>query len=117
MSRSRKKTPIIKDRVPGMKRLANKKIRRHSEEIPKGKGYKKLFESYDISDYYFRVPEKEFMEKEIAAVKSYLNGHETYRIWDIKDNYCTFLNINEIDLDEIFDDIKNKAWKKYYYRK
>ena len=51
MSRSYKKHPICKDPANKfMKRYANKKVRR-TADIPSGKAYKKVFESYDISDY------------------------------------------------------------------
>lgn len=60
MSRSRK-APFVKDRNPGMKAKANRKVRRRAkraitkadEEIGSGKSYKKVFNSYDISDFCF----------------------------------------------------------------
>ena len=51
MSRSYKKHPFVKDPAnKGMKRCANKKVR-HTKDIPNGKAYKKVFESWEISDY------------------------------------------------------------------
>jgi len=51
MSRSFKHTAGWKDQAcRGMKRYANKKVR-HTVEVPNGMAYKKLFESWDISDY------------------------------------------------------------------
>lgn len=51
MSRSYKKHPRVKDAAnKGMKKFANKKVR-HTKNIPNGKAYKKVFESYDISDW------------------------------------------------------------------
>ncbi len=51
MSRSYKKHPRCKDSASkDMKKFANKKVR-HIKNIPNGKAYKKVFESYDISDW------------------------------------------------------------------
>ena len=51
MSRSYKKHPRVKDAAnKGMKKFANKKVRR-TKDIPNGKAYKKLFESWGISDW------------------------------------------------------------------
>ena len=50
MSRSYKKHNIVKDKVSkDMKKFANKKVR-HRKDIPNGKAYRKVFESYDIHD-------------------------------------------------------------------
>ena len=49
MSRSYKKHPRVKDSANKfMKKYANKKVRR-TKDIPSGKAYKKVFESWDIS--------------------------------------------------------------------
>jgi hypothetical protein len=53
MSRSFKKEKIVKDHNKGMKQFANKKVR-CSDDIPSGNSYKKVFNSWDISDYSFR---------------------------------------------------------------
>lgn len=51
MSRSYKKHPIVKDPAGKyMKRFANKKVRR-TKDIPNGKAYRKVFETWDISDF------------------------------------------------------------------
>lgn len=53
MSRSRKKTPIIKfGGCPDGKRMANRKVRRLSI-LPAGKGnsYKKFYPQYDVNDF------------------------------------------------------------------
>lgn len=64
MSRSRKK-PYHADRNPFMKRKANQQVRREnkktsreldSEDLPSGKSYKKVFNSYDIKDWSFHDP-------------------------------------------------------------
>ena len=54
MSRSYRHTVgIVKQQnTKGMKKMANKHVRRHVMELPnKGKAYKKLFETWDICDY------------------------------------------------------------------
>lgn len=56
MARSKKK-PWYCDSNKGMKRFANKTIRQSKKSIPNGKGYKKLFCSYNICDYKFYCPE------------------------------------------------------------
>lgn len=56
MSRSFKKSKIVKDSTKGMKRLANHRVRSYfksGKEISSGKSYRKVFCSYDISDYKF----------------------------------------------------------------
>ena len=53
MSRSRKKVPIFKDQSTRKfgKKQANKAVRRQKEETFKGKEYKKVYCSWNISDY------------------------------------------------------------------
>lgn len=53
MSRSYKKVPCCKDHNQGMKKRANRQLRRNDLDIPSGKAYKKLFCSFDICDYKF----------------------------------------------------------------
>ena len=57
MSRSYKKHPIIKESSRGSnklrKRIANKAVRHHKGELNNGAQYKKIYSSYDISDYSF----------------------------------------------------------------
>jgi len=50
MSRSRKKVWGFVDRNPYMKQQANKKVRR-TFDIPNGKYYRKIGNSYDICDH------------------------------------------------------------------
>lgn len=55
MSRSYKKTPIVKDNKRGRKhskRQANKKVR-HSHEVPNGKQYRKFYNPWDIYDWIY----------------------------------------------------------------
>ena len=69
MSRSYKKSKVVKDSTKGMKKLANRKVRsylKRGKELSDGKGYKKVFESYDISDWKFTC-EKSCKECEKAT--------------------------------------------------
>ena len=50
MSRSYRKTPIIKDNGKHKQREANKKVRR--ENCGNDAEYKKHYDQYDICDYY-----------------------------------------------------------------
>ena len=55
MSRSRKKSPVIKDYSRNYtrwaKRQASKRVRRYTHMISNGGLYKKIFPSWDIKDY------------------------------------------------------------------
>ena len=66
MSRSYKKTPIIKQGSPTKrkwaKRQANKKARR-SKNIPSGKEYRKTYCQYDLYDWVFYQPYDESVPK------------------------------------------------------
>lgn len=67
MSRSFKKSNWVKDpNNKNMKRFANKKVR-NSKDVPSGKAYKKVFSSYDISDYKWMWTKKD-------AIYEYYNG-------------------------------------------
>lgn len=50
MSRSYKKIPCCKDYNRGIKKHANRHLRRNYLDIPSVRAYKKLFCSYDICD-------------------------------------------------------------------
>lgn len=84
MSRSYKKHPRVKDAAnKGMKKFANKKVR-HIKNIPNGKAYKKVFESWDISDYnwiwtkeqaietYNSAPDDSWIKKHYETLEKYL---------------------------------------------
>jgi hypothetical protein len=53
MSRSFKKTPIIKDNTYSKlgKRYANKRVRKY--DVDDGNAYRKIYEQYNICDYSF----------------------------------------------------------------
>lgn len=67
MSRSYKKVPCCKDHNRGMKKYANRYVRRNYLIVPSGKAYKKLFCSYNICDYKF-----------IESFQSYQKGWYKY---------------------------------------
>ena len=81
MSRSYKKNPCCKDYNRGMKKCANRYVRRNYLIVPSGKVYKKLFCSYDICDY-------KFLES-FSSYKKWISKHdhrnytdaELYRTW------------------------------------
>lgn len=54
MSRSYRKAPIVADSNKYAKKLANKKVRKCKFVLQNGE-YKKLFESWDISDWSFEI--------------------------------------------------------------
>ena len=88
MSRSYKKNPVLKDGSRGrrrsgkisMKAIANRKIRRKPiEELPmREKGaYRKVCESWDISDWSFRQSKeeaiKQYIKKKLRAAPGMRN--------------------------------------------
>jgi hypothetical protein len=60
MSRSRKKHPIVKDCISGGKKEANRKVRR-TLNVPNGKAYRKVYDSWNISDWrFYRNPKPHY---------------------------------------------------------
>lgn len=84
MSRSYKHTPCCKDHTRGMKQCANRYLRRNRLSVPSGKAYKKLFCSYNISDYKFLKSFREY-KKDYADYCYYYNKKysdvELYKMW------------------------------------
>ena len=76
MSRSYKKHPRVKDSASRyMKKYANKKVRR-TKNIPNGKAYKKVFESWEISDWNWIWTKNEAIhEWESAKPNSWIRKH------------------------------------------
>lgn len=76
MSRSYKKHPFVKDPANKfMKRYANKKVRR-TPNIPNGKAYKKVFESWEISDWNWIWTKNEAIHDwESAEPNSWIREH------------------------------------------
>ena len=66
MSRSYKKNPWITDHhvksSSERKKFANKKVR-HTKDLPNGKAFKKVFESYNLCDYKFFQTKEEAIEE------------------------------------------------------
>lgn len=81
MSKSYKKTPIVKDNQGGRKkakREANKKVRNLNWKyrLCDGSGYKKMYERWDIYDYELRYTEKSFLKERESDLKEYINTGE-----------------------------------------
>lgn len=77
MSRSLRKTPIIKDwdrNTKFRKRQANKKVRRYKHALSDGKMYRRLTNPYDIYDIVFRSSIHEWMADYEQALKQVENG-------------------------------------------
>lgn len=100
MSRSYKRTPILKDRRSGAvgKKFANRKVRRYKHKIPNGSSYKKIYCSYDIHDYVFRETYKDAKELLETMTKHYINGVINFD--PREDKYYSY-----------------NHWAKYYLRK
>lgn len=97
MSRSYKKSPVVKTNTKGMKKIANRSFRRSYKEVANGKAYKKFFPSYDICDYSARYSFQEYLQ------------------WIKKINNWRKLrgfSVEEKTEEELF-----KEWKKQYYFK
>lgn len=92
MSRSFKKSPINKDRnSKSGKRFASRAVRRASD-VPNGKQFRKVYCSWDISDWRFRgrsYTVEEFRRawfnpdnRELDGLKnSFNNWKDAYRFW------------------------------------
>jgi hypothetical protein len=96
MSRSYKKTPVVKDGDSGKvgKKFANRKVRRYKHDLSNGKAYRKVFNSWDIHDMVNYYSYQSFKKDKEAHQKEVENGVEKYSFYT-----------NESD------------WFKYYKRK
>ena len=93
MSRSFKKTPVVKDHNKGEKRNANKKVKnmlkRNPDSIGQNGSYKKAYEQWEISDWAFRMTEQEAIDwynKNVSDPNSreskwYLKRYPTLQDW------------------------------------
>ena len=88
MSRSYKKIPCCKDHNKGMKKYANRYVRRNFFVVPSGTAYKKLFCSWNICDYKF------------------LESFSSYKKWSSKYNHKSYTDA------ELY-----RMWYKYYKMK
>ena len=89
MSRSYKKTPVSKDSTrkgptyKSGKQIANRAIR-HIPEIPNGGGYRKAYDSYNISDFAFRMDENELKrewEDENSWIHRQFQSYKQAHFW------------------------------------
>ena len=74
MSRSYKKTPVVKDHTKGMKAVANRIFRRKNIAVANGNAYHKVVCSYDISDWAFRETYAEYCARAESYRKEFING-------------------------------------------
>ncbi|WP_308721688.1 hypothetical protein [Paenibacillus polysaccharolyticus] len=89
MSRSYKKTPVCKDQAARWtKRQASKAVRRHKGFMSSGKWYRKVYCSWNISDWRFYKPY--CVEKQEWAT---------------------------VQTKRVSFDVMQKNWKKFYQRK
>ena len=95
MSRSYKKSPVMADRNPYCKKQANKRVRKYLKDIANGKAYRKLYCSWNISDYRFRETLQERLDWSQRPL--WFNGKN--------------LNADYNEKKEI------KKWKKFHYWK
>jgi len=94
MSRSYKKTPYCGDnKGKDKKRMANKKVRMFLKNLDhelKNNDYKKVFETYDICDFYFLETWEEYWKRclryyyewnSVGISTPFPNKKEEYRNW------------------------------------
>lgn len=81
MSRSYKRVPCCKDHTRGMKKRANRYVRRNYLIVPSGKAYKKLFCSYDICDYKFIESFSSYRKWMSKHNQKKYSDAELYRKW------------------------------------
>ena len=79
MSRSYKKHPGCALRTKGMKRIANRAVRIYKENIPKGNAYRKIFQSWEICEYSWRVSWERYCESK--GIDIHDKDNEVYRTW------------------------------------
>ena len=91
MSRSYKKVPIIKASSNGMKKVANRKVRKTKNFPLKGRGYRKVFQQYDVCDWSFRCTYKDYLNRANLIPKSYLKyGDNLKKDYSYADWYKTY---------------------------
>ncbi|WP_304393356.1 hypothetical protein [uncultured Clostridium sp.] len=84
----------------GMKTIASRKVRRYKGEIQNGNSYKKIFNSWDISDFCW------YQTKEEAIMEWYKDQY------DIINNVNSWKSKYQCTLEE-----ELAMWKKDYYCK
>ncbi len=78
MSRSYKKTPVVKDHNKGMRAFANRAVRRAKVPVANGKAYRKYSETYDICDFAFRMTYADWRALAAAYRTEYIYGIRRY---------------------------------------
>ncbi|MDE5823787.1 MAG: hypothetical protein K2H91_03775 [Lachnospiraceae bacterium] len=81
MSRSYKHVPCCRDYNRGMKKRANRYVRRNFLIVPSGKAYKKYFCSFEICDYKLMESFPSFRSGFYRYVHGKYTDKELYRIW------------------------------------
>ncbi|MBE1444768.1 hypothetical protein [Paenibacillus sp. OAS669] len=88
MSRSRKHAPVWTDHhTPGTrwaKRQANKAVRRYTNDLPNGKGYRKVYNPWNICDYrFFKTKQQAIYEWVISPClrNRRMSEEEAIRSW------------------------------------
>ena len=89
MSRSYKKNPFVTDHrrgtTKGLKRLANRTVRRHvneMEDMPSRLPHKKMTETWNIHDYSWRMTREEAIEWYKYEASEYFKEHyPTLEAW------------------------------------
>lgn len=94
MSRSYKKTPIIKDNGKSKKvaktfavRKTRRKLKNLDYEIADGKSYKKEFESWEIADYITRWTKEDALKEYESKSKKYCWFREE---WPTLEDYLNY---------------------------
>lgn len=88
MSRSYKKTPVVKDYHSGKKgkRQANRKVRRCKHIISSGNSYRKVYETWDIHDSVSRYSYQQFLvDKESEGVRVEQGVEKSYPTYTYSD--------------------------------
>lgn len=102
MSRSYKKSPVVKDHTKGAKKIANRRVRAKLKQNPDAIGqngsYKKVYEQWNIHDW-------QSMQTEQEAITKYYSFLNSEQPW--KKEY-----VKEYTLETWLQE-----WKKYYKRK
>lgn len=81
MSRSYKRIPCCKDHSNGMKKCANRYVRRNYLIVPSGNAYKKIFCSYNICDYKFLESFESYKKWVTKYNRKKYTDKELYRMW------------------------------------
>lgn len=104
MSRSYKKTPVLKSNCGFSKKMANRKVRR-TKDVFSGTYYKKVFDSYDICEYLFYNNWNSARKKHESEILKVINNKYLSKERKKKELKWVEENYNE------------KEWRRWYYSK